>query len=81
MTPRPTSRENDPARQDAALALATYHRQALAEDVRTIGIREVARRADIDPMRVSRFADSTGSHDAATLYRIAAALGYKLTLS
>ncbi len=63
-----------------------YVRWKLAKEIEPHGIREVARWADLNPMRVSRFVcaargDYPGyASDAATLFVIAGALGYELRL-
>jgi transcriptional regulator with XRE-family HTH domain len=66
--------------QIAAIARVEKHRKQLAEAVRATGIREIARRVGVTPMRVSRFADGSSTHDVVMFYRIAAAVGCTLTL-
>jgi AcrR family transcriptional regulator len=66
--------------QIAAIARVEKHRRQLAKAVRATGIREIARRVGVTPMRVSRFADESATHDAVMHYRIAAAVGYTLEL-
>jgi hypothetical protein len=60
-------------------------RRKLAREIETHGIREVARWCDLNPMRVQRFVElgngrPGGAADAATLFILAGALGYRLDL-
>lgn len=51
------------------------HRDIVADRIRTRGIRYIARRAKLCHMRVSRYVNRQGAHDAITHYILAAAVG------
>lgn len=54
--------------------LAAIRRRVIAE-INEQGIREIARLAELNPMRVSRFVNGQGGDDARTLFILAAAVG------
>lgn len=60
--------------------LARQHAYAVARSVKQIGIREVARRAKVGHMVVSRFVHDPTAKSVTDLYMIAHAVGYKVDL-
>jgi hypothetical protein len=65
--------------QNPVANLRTIRARVVA-DVQELGIREAARIADINRMRVQRFCANQGADDAATLFILAGIFGYHITL-
>lgn len=69
--------KHQPKGPDDQLSL---HRRSVAAEAKKRGVRYTSRLSGVGPMLVSRFIRGEGGDDAATLYRLAFALGWVINL-